>query len=143
MGEIEKREYKLNQYRNFNRIAIILGVFMIFLPVITYLIRLIFPNIIRCLYYEITLKPCPFCGFTTDLRNIIREYIFAYKYNWISLLFLLGAIIEVGFRINILQIDNNIKMGKIEIINTIAHMLLFAFILIYIISFFIFDLRRF
>lgn len=143
MGEIEKRAYKLNQYRNFNRIAIILGVFMIFLPVITYLIRLIFPNIIRCLYYEITLKPCPFCGFTTDIRNIIRGDIFAYKYNWLSIPFLFGGIIEIIFRIKMLRMENSIKINNIIRLDMIIHTLLFILILIYIILFFLLDLRRF
>ena len=60
------------RYNEFNLVILIVGFIVIFLPIIVYLIRLIVPNIITCLYYEFTSNPCPFCGVTSDIRNILK-----------------------------------------------------------------------
>lgn len=143
MGEQKAKEYKYYKYRSFNKTIIILAISMIFLPVITYLIRLIFPNLIRCIYYEITYKPCPFCGFTTDIRNILKGHIWAYKYNLLSVPFLLGAIIEIILRIKLLQSNIKDKINKIIKIDLFIHITMFLLLLVYIGAFFKFNLARF
>lgn len=138
-------EYK--RYNEFNVVIIIIGFIFIFLPIIVYLVRLILPNAIRCPYYEFTSNPCPFCGVTSDIRNILRGNIFAYKYNIISIPLLIISVLEVIGRM--LLMCNKINLKDINLRRTIFkidfkyHGIIFMIIIIYILAFFIFDLRRF
>lgn len=142
-----KYDIGYKRYNEFNLVIVILASFVVVLPIIVYLVRLIFPNMIRCPYYEFTSKPCPFCGVTTDIRNIIKGKLFAYKYNLISVPILAISILEFGARLYLLcnknklnNIDLRIRIFKLDFI---YHMNIFVIILIYIVAFFIFDMRRF
>lgn len=142
-----KKTIEYKRYNEFNLIMVILTCMVIFLPIIVYLVRLISPNIIRCPYYEFTSNPCPFCGITSDIRNMIKGDLFADKYNLISIPIVIGSIIEFIARVTL--ICNKNKLKDIELrrnifkVDFIYHVIIFVLILIYMRLFFIFDLRQF
>ena len=140
------KKYRIRSYKEFNITIVVLSFMMIFLPVIVYFIRLIFPNMVRCLYYEITSKPCPFCGFTTDLRNMLKGKIFVYKYNILSVPLVVIAIIEIISRIMLFKSkiwESELKVNSIIKSDILIHITLFIIVLVYIIFYFKLDLRRF
>jgi len=144
-GKLMDIGYK--RYNEFNLIIFAIACGVIFLPCIVYLVRLIAPNIIRCPYYEFTNDPCPFCGITSDIRNILKGRLFEFKYNIISIPVLIIAVLEFIGRVYLLRnkskirgIDLRVNIFKVDFI---YHGSIFILILIYILSFFIFDLKRF
>ncbi|GAB6168099.1 hypothetical protein JCM1393_05590 [Clostridium carnis] len=144
---LKKFDIGYERYNELNMIIIILSGMIIFLPIIIYLIRLIFPNIWRCPYYELTHNPCPFCGITTDIRNILKGNIFEYKYNLISIPIIFLSIMEIFIRIKLICGKNKLKSIKyrreIFKFDFIYHGIIIISIFIYVLAFFIFDLRRF
>lgn len=148
-GNMEPKEinqYRIKSYRQFNIVAVILAFMLIFLPVIIYFLRLIYPNYVKCVYYEITARPCPFCGFTSDLRNMLKGDIFHYKYNILSVPLVIGAIVEIICRIKILRSriwQNKTRIKRIINSDILIHSILFVAVLVYIVLYFKLDLRRF
>lgn len=142
-----RKVIEFKRYNDFNLIIIILTCMVIFLPIIVYLVRLIAPNIIRCPYYEFTSNPCPFCGITSDIRNMIKGDLFADKYNLISIYVVIGSIIEFIARVTLICNKTKLKdiklRGNIFKVDFIYHVIIFVLILSYMGSFFIFDLRQF
>ena len=130
--------------KSFNISVLFVSTFFILMPILSYFIKLTIPDtydLLRCPYYKLTNSPCPFCGITTDIKNILHFNISAYKYNIISVpLFILG-ILEILFRI--ISIKNNSKI-KPNIIYTdiIIHFILFVALIAYIVLFFKSDLAR-
>ena len=135
------------RYNEFNLVIIMLATMVIFLPIIAYLIRLIIPNMIRCFYYEFTSNPCPFCGVTSDIRNIIKGNIFAPKYNMISMPVLICSVLEIIGRVSLICNKSKLKYIDLRVnvfkVDFIYHGIIFMLILIYILAFFMFHLRRF
>lgn len=136
------------RYVEFNNVIVGLAFVVIFLPIIMYFVKKIMPNGASCTFYELTYRPCPFCGVTTDIRNILKGNFFAYKYNILSVPFLMGSVAEVlgRFKLNKYikrNIDNKKLIKKISKHDFILHIIIFSLIIIYAAAFFIFDLRRF
>lgn len=144
---MDKNIYKREQYIDFNKTMLVLIGCLIFLPVIVYIIRLFIPNMVRCPYYELTLDPCPFCGITTDIRNMLKGNIFAYKYNILSVPLILTAIIEFTSRIYFVKVGipkfDNCKLSKVIKYDIIIHVIGLIVILLYCILFFTLGLSRF
>lgn len=142
-----RKVIEFKRYNEFNLIMIILVCMVIFLPIIVYLVRFILPNTIRCPYYEFTSNPCPFCGITSDIRNMLKGNLFIAKYNIISMPIVIGSIIEFIARVTLICNKNKLKnielRGIIFKVDFIYHVIIFVLILIYMGSFFIFDLRQF
>lgn len=147
MKKMKLMDVGYKRYNEFNLIIIGVSLIVIFLPLIVYLVRLIWPNVIRCPYYELTSNPCPFCGVTSDIRNILKGKLFEDKYNIISIPILIIALLEFVGRVTLFR--NKSKVESIDFrmnivkVDFIYHGIIFILILIYILSFFIFDLRRF
>lgn len=130
--------------KNFNISILCVSTFFILIPIISYFVKLTIPdiyNLLRCPYYKLTNNPCPFCGITTDFKNILHFNILAYKYNIISVpLFIIGTL-EFFFRIIAIKNYSKIKPNIIYI-DIVIHFILFMSLFTYIVLFFKFNLAR-
>ncbi|MEG1255056.1 hypothetical protein [Clostridium sp.] len=125
---------------------IILVMAMIFLPFIARLINKVFPFTFGCLSYRFLGNPCPLCGFTRDIKNIISGNIFAYKYNLISTPAVFLGIIELIGRIKLLgskeKLLNDKYRNNVIKFDIIYHLGIYFLFILYVALFYIFDLAR-
>lgn len=135
-----------NNYKNFNKTVLALCIAFIFIPVVSFFMKKYFYDIyaiIKCPYYFKTGDLCPFCGITTDLKNILIGNVLHNKYNILSIPIIITLILEIQFRILLIKNNINIKSNKIFLIDLIVHSILILLLIIYIILFFYFNLARF
>jgi len=141
-----KSEGIIKEYNIFNVILITLVIAMIFLPFISRVVNKLFPITYGCLSYRILGEPCPLCGFTRDMRNIISGDIFAPKLHLLSVPAVLLGIFEIFFRMKILLskkklMDNKFRTNIIKF-DVIYHVFMCFSFIIYGILFYILDLSR-
>lgn len=124
--------------KNYKKINIaILGICIYFMcfPLIAILLEKISPSLTKCVYLELTGKPCPLCGGTRFLKNISNVFNdISYVFNFFGLV-LLTIILEIIFRtIVIFKKNFSEKLIKIDIY---LHIFLFICYTIYEIWFII------
>lgn len=124
------------EYINFNKTIILICVLIIFLPIIIYIIRTIIPVFPRCLYYDITGEYCPFCGITTDLRNILQGEFYIAKNNILTIPIIILTILEVILRLVYLKYYRKVLNNRnVILIDVIIHGIIFFILIIYCIRY--------
>lgn len=122
------------EYINFNKCVLLLGVLLILLPIIVYVVRLVIPWFLTCIHYDLTNEPCPFCGITTDLKNILLLR-FSKVSNPLTIPILAIGTIEMVLRGVYIKKSGKIKsLSKIMIIDGFIHIVLIILLMIYVIK---------
>ncbi len=63
-------------YLNFNYTILFFAIYIISYPIVSKIIGMFFPFLNKCIYKELTKKPCPLCGGTryiANLKNIFSD----------------------------------------------------------------------
>ena len=143
---IKRGVFLNNNYKNFNKTILVLCVSFVLIPTLAFFMKKYFYDIyavIKCPYYFKTGAPCPFCGITTDLKNMLLGNIQCTRYNLLSIPIMITLILEVLFRIVLIKNNIDIKSNKIFLIDLIVHSVLIILLIIYVILFFYLNLARF
>lgn len=61
-------------YLNFNYTILFFAIYIISYPIVAKIIGIFFPFLSKCIYKELTKKPCPLCGGTRYIKNL--KYVF-------------------------------------------------------------------
>ena len=121
-----------NNYKIVNIVILSICIYLVvFMPFVSKLLEKISPTLTKCVYLQLTGKPCPLCGGTRFLQNIKNVfYDFSYVLNIFGLITLI-IILEIIFRI----INIKCKQDKKEIIifDIIIHTILFIAYIVYVI----------
>jgi hypothetical protein len=56
-------------YKAINLTLLLLCVYVITYPLWSFLLSKFLPQLTKCVFYQVTGRPCPFCGSTTYLKN--------------------------------------------------------------------------
>lgn len=77
---MEKLKTNLGNYKklylNFNYTILFFAIYIITYPIVSKIIGIFFPFLSKCIYKEMTGKPCPLCGGTryiTNLKNVFSN----------------------------------------------------------------------
>ena len=119
-----------SNYKIINIVILCICIYLIiFLPLVSKGLEKISPILTKCVYLQLTGKPCPLCGGTRFLKNIKNVFHdFSYVLNIFGLITLI-LILEIIFRITnlfIKQYKNNIIKYDI-----IIHIILFIAYIVY------------
>lgn len=135
----------LSNYKNINKTLLLLSISIFIFPFFIYIFKTSLPNLyslLRCRYYSTTGNPCPFCGITTDIKNILTGNIFCYKYNLLSIPLLIFTILELCLRTILIKFSNRITKNII-LLDIFYHLTIIIALFIYFILFFKLNLARF
>lgn len=138
MKIIEK--IKKNQYRYINITALFLALYTLIYPFISKIIERINPLLTKCVYLELTGKPCPLCGGTRFIRNIDQVFVdYRYIFNFFGIAFSF-IIFEIIFRIvNIFKLKKNKLKNNTILFDIIIHIIAFILFILYEILFIIYS----
>src|SRR5574344_2798364 len=91
-----------------NIALLILAIYVIFFPFISFFIEKINPDLTKCVYLKMTSKECPLCGGTRYLKNIKTVLTdITYLFNFFGII-ILTIVFNVFFRIiNIIKIKKS------------------------------------
>jgi len=120
---------------------------VVLLPLVMGAISDVIPGAGECLSYKYFGEPCPLCGFTRDVDNIISGDLFEYKLNLLSTPAVILSILEVAARITMLvkreRLENDKLRNKVIKVDIIYHIAMAVAFIIYGILFYTFHLARF
>lgn len=80
---------------------VVLGivVYFLLLPIISFYMSNVMPEIWKCAFKSITGKPCPYCSITTDFKTIFQEKSINFHFkNQISLFIFIFLIFQLIYR---------------------------------------------
>jgi hypothetical protein len=123
-------------YKEINVTLLLISTYALTYPLWSFLLSKILPQFTKCVFLQITNRPCPFCGSTTYLKNfwlkgVSVETILDFKSVIVGFL-----ILNVIFRCrSIIYKYNNIN--KIIVFDFISNLVLLILLIIHVLIFFI------
>lgn len=114
-------------YIYINITLLILAIYVIFFPIMSYAIEQVNPAFTKCVYLQITGKECPLCGGTRYIKalgNVFNDI--TYLFNFFGLIILV-IIFNIIFRTsNIIKFKKQKNLKNIIIFDFIFHAILFV-----------------
>lgn len=127
-------------YLNFNYSVLFFAIYIFSYPIVGKMIGKLFPFLSKCIYKEITGKPCPLCGGTryiANLKNVFHNPSILFQpFGYIMMFVIFNLIFRTLCIMYIKKGGNNIK--KIMIIDftilSIVILLFFVYEIIFILN---------
>lgn len=109
---------------------LLLFLYLLSLPLISPFMSRILPDIWQCAYHAGTGKPCPFCGITRDISNLLMGNTENADRNLLSIYCLFLIFFEISFR-SIILIFKKFKNVYLIYSDIVIHIIMYSVLTVY------------